>query len=74
LLSGWVPWFSKKAGHLALHQLLTHSNVGEFTNEPKNAQEPQNHDNDYDTIQDRLNGSRHGNVIVDEPEKNTNYD
>jgi hypothetical protein len=55
-------------------QLLPHSDSGEFTNEPKNAQEPQDHSNDYDSIQDRLNGARHGDVIIDEPKNNTNYD
>jgi hypothetical protein len=54
--------------------LLPHPDSGEFTNETKNAQEPQDHDNDYDSIQDRLDGARHGDVRVDEPEKNTNYD
>jgi hypothetical protein len=43
-------------------KLLTHFDVGDFTHEPKNAQEPQNHGNDYDSIQDRLNGSRHWDV------------
>jgi hypothetical protein len=43
-------------------QLLPHSDSGEFTNEPKNAQEPQDHDNDDDRIQDHLNGARHWDV------------
>jgi hypothetical protein len=55
-------------------QLLPHFDVGDFSQEPKNAQKPQDHGNDYDRIQDRLNGARHWNVIVDEPEKHTNYD
>jgi hypothetical protein len=55
-------------------QLLAHSYIGEFTDEPKNAQEPQNYYNDDDSIQDRLNGARHGDVRVDEVENNTNYD
>ena len=58
----------------APRQLLPDSDLVEFTNEPKNAQEPQDYGNDYDSIQDRLNGSRHGDVGIDEPEKNTNYD
>ena len=37
----------------------------------KNIQEPQNHENDHDSIQDRLNGARHRYVVVDEPEENT---
>ena len=55
-------------------QLLTHFDVGDFTHEPKNGQEPQDYGNNYDRIQDRLNGARHWDVCVDEPEKNTNYD
>jgi hypothetical protein len=55
-------------------QLLPHSDRREFTNEPENAQEPQDHDDDDDSIQDRLNGARHGDVCVDEVENNTNYD
>jgi hypothetical protein len=43
-------------------QLLPHSDLGDFTHEPKNAQEPQDHGNDYDSIQDRLNGARHWDV------------
>jgi hypothetical protein len=57
-----------------LRQLLSNSDIGEFANEPKHAQEPQDHGDDYDHIQDRLNGARHWNIIVDEPEENTNYD
>jgi hypothetical protein len=43
-------------------KLLPHPDIGEFTNKPKNAQEPQDHDNDYDKIQDHLNGARHWDV------------
>jgi hypothetical protein len=43
-------------------QLLPHFDVGDFTHEPKNGQEPQDHRNDYDSIQDRLNGSCHWDV------------
>ena len=57
-----------------LNQLFTHSDIGEFTNEPKNAQKPQNHDNDDDRIQDRLNGARHWDVWIDKPKNHTNYD
>jgi hypothetical protein len=55
-------------------QLLAHSDIGECTDEPKNAQEPQDHDDDYHSIQDPLNGARHGDVCVDEIENDTNYD
>jgi hypothetical protein len=55
-------------------QLLTYSDRGEFTDEPKNGQEPQDHANDYDSIQDHLNGARHWDVCVDEVENNPHYD
>ena len=42
--------------------------------ESKDVQEPHNHHNDHDSIQDRLNGSCHGNETVDQPEENSNYD
>jgi hypothetical protein len=47
---------------LNLRKSLPHSDTGEFTDKPKNAQEPQDHGNDYDSIQDRLNGARHRDV------------
>jgi hypothetical protein len=43
-------------------QLLPHFDVGDFSHESKNAQEPQDHGNDYDRIQDRFNGSRHWDI------------
>jgi hypothetical protein len=48
--------------------------TGELTENSKNAQEPQDNRNDHDGIQDRLDGARHRNESVDEPENNTNYD
>jgi hypothetical protein len=40
----------------------------------KNAQKPQDNSNNNDSIQDRLNGTRHWYESVDEPENNTNDD
>jgi hypothetical protein len=40
----------------------------------KDIQEPQNHENDYDSVQDRLDGSRHGYEVINQPKENTNYD
>jgi len=40
---------------------------------PKSVQEPQNHANNYDGIQDRLDGARHRDEAIDEPEENTNH-
>ena len=39
----------------------------------KSVQKPQNHANDYDGIQDRLNGARHRYKAIDEPEENPNH-
>jgi hypothetical protein len=47
---------------------------GERTENSKNAQEPQDNGNDHDGIQDHLDGTRHRDESVDEPEKNANYD
>jgi hypothetical protein len=40
----------------------------------KNTQEPQNHENDHDSIQDRLDGSCHGQEAVNQPKENTDHD
>jgi hypothetical protein len=40
----------------------------------KNAQKPQDNSNNNDSIQDRLNGTRHWYESVDEPKNNTNHD
>jgi hypothetical protein len=53
---------------------VPHSDIGEGMEKPKNVQEPQHHGNNYDAIQDRLNGARHWYEAIDEPEKNANYD
>jgi hypothetical protein len=37
-------------------------------------QEPQDYTNDHDNIQDRLDGARHRNIGIDEPEKNPHHD
>jgi len=47
---------------------------GEGIEKSKNIQEPQNYDNDHNAIQDRLDGSRHRHVAINQPEENTNHD
>jgi hypothetical protein len=47
---------------------------GDGMQESKGIQEPQDYTNDHDSIQDRLDGARHRNEAVDEPEKNPNHD
>lgn len=39
----------------------------------KDVQKPQHHANDHDRIQNRLNGSLHWYIAVDQPEQDT-YD
>ena len=48
--------------------------IGDVMHESKDIQEPHNHHNDHDSIQDRFNGARHRNKAVDEPEKNAHHD
>jgi len=55
-------------------QSLPHVNRGEGTQKSKNAQKPQDNGNDHNGIHDRLDGARHRDESVDEPENNTNYD
>jgi hypothetical protein len=40
----------------------------------KNIQEPQNYENDHDSIQDRLDGACHRDETVNQPEENPNHD
>jgi hypothetical protein len=47
---------------------------GDRMQESKGIQEPQDYTNDDESIQDRLDGARHRNEAVDEPEKNPNHD
>jgi hypothetical protein len=48
--------------------------IGDVMHESKDIQEPHNHHNNDDSIQDRFNGARHRNKAVDEPEKNAHHD
>jgi hypothetical protein len=55
---------------------LSHPHVhpGEGMKKPKSIQEPQNHENDHDGIQDRLDGLCHRDETVDQPKENPNHD
>jgi hypothetical protein len=53
---------------------LPQMDIGEGMEQSKDIQEPQNYENDHDSIQDRLNGARHRYEAIDEPEQNTNHD
>jgi hypothetical protein len=54
--------------------LHPHVHPGNGMKNSKDIQEPQNHENDYDGIQDRLDGPGHRYEAINQPEKNTNYD
>jgi hypothetical protein len=47
---------------------------GKGMKKSKNIQEPQDHDNDRNAIQDRLDGSCHRDETVNQPEENPNHD
>jgi hypothetical protein len=47
--------------------LPSNLDVGEIIENTENVQEPQNHDNDHNGIQNGLDGSRHGDESVDKP-------
>jgi len=40
----------------------------------KNIQEPQNHHDDHDRVQDGFNGSRHWDESINQPKENANHD
>jgi hypothetical protein len=42
-------------------------------NEPEDIEEPQNYRNDHDAVENRLDGSLHGNEAIHEPEKDTHH-
>jgi len=48
--------------------------AGEGIKKSKTIQEPQDHGNDHNRIQDRLNGSCHWYIAIHQPEENTNHD
>src|ERR1700722_19769233 len=50
------------------------ANIGEGMKEPEYVQEPQNHADHHDGIQDRLDRSLHRDEIIDQPKQNTHYD
>jgi hypothetical protein len=53
--------------------LSPHADVGEGMKQSKNVQQPQNHDNNHDRIQDGLDRSLHW-YQVDQPKQNADYD
>jgi hypothetical protein len=57
-----------------VRHLFPHADIRKRTENSKDAEEPQDNCNDNDGIQDRLNGTRHRDKSVDEPENNTYHD
>ena len=51
-----------------------HAETGDRVHESKDVQHPQDHADDDDGIQDRLDGTRHRYVAIDKPEENTDRD
>jgi hypothetical protein len=49
------------------------SNMGQGAEKPEDVQEPQDNDDDHDSVQDGLDRSLHGDVAVDEPQQDS-YD
>jgi hypothetical protein len=47
---------------------------GEGLEKSKDIQEPQNHENDHESIQDRLNRPLHRYEAINQPQENTDYD
>lgn len=74
-----VPRLSKFAAHSVEMTATTHldrlspahAKTGNRVHESKDIEQPQNHADDDDGIQDRLDGTGHRYEVIDEPEENT---
>jgi hypothetical protein len=51
-----------------------HAKTRNRVHEAKDIEQPQNHADDDDGIQDRLDGTGHRYISIDEPEENTDRD
>jgi hypothetical protein len=47
--------------------------LGEVPEKPKNFQEPQNHSNDNDAVQDCFDLALHGDEAIDQPQQDSDY-
>ena len=54
-------------------RLLSNAETGEIVEQSKCVQEPDHHTDDDYRVQDRLDGTRHGDETIDQPEHDT-YD
>jgi hypothetical protein len=55
-------------------RFFSHVDPGEGIENSKSIQEPQNHGNDYDGVQDLFDRARHWYVVVHQPKKNAYHD
>jgi hypothetical protein len=53
---------------------LPNTNMGKRVEQSENIQEPQNHGDYYDAIQNRFDGSLHWNKAIYQPQENTHHD
>ena len=54
--------------------LRSNAYSGQRMDDSKNIQEPNDHADHHNRIQDGLDGARHRNEVIDQPEQNTNSD
>jgi hypothetical protein len=47
---------------------------GKRIKQSKDIEDPENHGDDYDTVQNRLDGSLHGNEAIHQPQEDTHHD
>jgi hypothetical protein len=47
--------------------------AGKGMKEPKDVQDPQNHGNHHDAVQDGLDGGLHGDEAIHQPQQNAHY-
>jgi hypothetical protein len=50
------------------------ANIGEGMKKSENVEEPQDHADHHDRIQDRLDCPLHRDEVIDQPQQNTHYD
>jgi hypothetical protein len=55
-------------------RLPPHTKIGDGAEKAEDVQEPQNHGDHHNPIQNALNGPLHRYVVVHQPEKYSNYD
>jgi hypothetical protein len=54
--------------------LSSNVNSGKRIKQAKDVEDPENHGDDHDTIQNRLDSSLHGNEAIHQPQEDTHHD